>query len=217
MSSVAIGSHWTAPWGLFENATLLADSPGIWEVPDFMSDKEVAGVLSKLPPDDVRCPPGLPSSFDETCWGRCKGGAHSEQVGKWCSTLVRSQDTTGILDRIHQVWEGQGPQGMRRASVDVMRYTVGAEPTLVHRDTLKGEQAAASFAVYLTGTENNAGLVFPNAKKLEHSPTARGSSGVAECTRRWGCQPPSSPRSGCCAKKRNWRSHHPVCLIQVPP
>jgi len=170
MSSVAIGSHWTAPWGLFENATLLADSPGIWEVPDFMSDKEVAGVLSKLPPDDVRCPPGLPSSFDETCWGRCKGGAHSEQVGKWCSTLVRSQDTTGILDRIHQVWEGQGPQGMRRASVDVMRYTVGAEPTLVHRDTLKGEQAAASFAVYLTGTENNAGLVFPNAKNLSILP-----------------------------------------------
>ena len=74
---------WTTPVS-FEGAALalLRAAPGIWTGDAFLSEHEVSGVMALLPPTGVAC---LFEGFDHTCWGRCKGNAHDQQLGKLCS------------------------------------------------------------------------------------------------------------------------------------
>jgi len=162
------GAPWTEPEGRFQNATVVAALPGIWTVRDFASEDEVARVLSALPPPEEECPENHPGSFDETCWGKCKGAAHDEQVGKVCTKLSAAKEedpaVKAVIRRAASVWEGErAPDGLIRASVDVMKYKVGAGPTLVHRDVTSGNSlSSASLAIYLTQDENQAAVVWPH-------------------------------------------------------
>jgi hypothetical protein len=158
-----LGGLMDQPWvhpNATDEATLVANDPGIWKTPGFLDDDLVERLLQTLGEN----------GDGTTRFQRCVGSSHDHLERKKCfrlsSETARDADEGALveelLERLNWLW----PTDMieQRDYMYVQRTEGGCGPTGIHKDLQENDitrSATATVVFYLT--DGGAGVFFPNA------------------------------------------------------